>query len=150
MDVIVITGIGGMGLACARRLGTGRRMKLLAFGTSPFPADEPRAERTGVYATGIVARSAEHDIALYFTGNQHAGENLARVLRERAAALPPPIQMCDALSHNTAELNHVDPFDYLVQIQRHADALTANPASWMPWNDRDMLPVCSSGADPPS
>jgi len=77
-------------------------MKLLSFGTSPFPEDEPRDGRTGVYTTGIVSRLGAHDIALYFTGRQHAGENLARVLAERAAALPPPIQMCDALSHNTA------------------------------------------------
>src|SRR6202043_2135153 len=33
-------------------------------------------------------------------GRQHAGENLADVLRHRAAELPPPIQMCDALSRN--------------------------------------------------
>ena len=39
-------------------------------------------------------------MALYFTGWQHAGENLADVLRRRAAELDPPIQMCDALSRN--------------------------------------------------
>jgi len=77
-------------------------MKLLAFGTSPFPEDEPHQERTGVYTTGIVSRTAAHDIALYFTGRKHAGENLERLLKERAAALPPPVQMCDALSHNVA------------------------------------------------
>jgi transposase len=77
-------------------------MKLLEFGTSPFPEDEQSETRTGVYTSGIVSRSGEHDIALYFTGRKHAGENLARVLAERAAALPPPIQMCDALAHNTA------------------------------------------------
>jgi len=77
-------------------------MKLLAFGKSPFPEDEPSETRTGVYTSGIVSRSGEHDSALYFTGRKHAGENLARGLAERAAALPPPIQMCDALSHNTA------------------------------------------------
>jgi len=76
-------------------------MKLLAFGNPPFPEDERSDTRTGVYTTGIVSRSGGHDIALYFTGRRHAGENLARVLAERAAALPPPIQMCDALSHNT-------------------------------------------------
>jgi transposase len=280
-------------------------MKLLAFGTSPFPEDEPGPERTGVYTTGIVSRTAAHDIALYFTGRRHAGENLGRVLKERAAALPPPIQMCDALSHNvagefdaivanciaharrkfvevaasfpeqcryvletlrevyrndahtraqqlspedrlayhqeqsgplmrglqwslyeqlqqrkvepnstlggavnyllkhwgkltrfletpgapldnnlceralkkaiihrknslfyktengaavgdlfmsliyTAELNQVDPFDYLVQLQRHATAITADPASWMPWKYRDTLAGCGSGTDPP-
>jgi len=77
-------------------------MKVLAFGTSPFPEDAPDPERTGVYTTGIVARAATHDIALYFTGRRHAGENLERLLKERAAALPPPVQMCDALSHNVA------------------------------------------------
>ena len=41
-------------------------------------------------------------IALFFTGSQHAGENLAAVLVHRAAEHPPPIQMCDALSRNTA------------------------------------------------
>ena len=277
-------------------------MKLLACGTSPFPEDEPDRERTGVYTTGIVARQAEHDIVLYFTGRKHAGENLATVLQHRMAALPPPLQMCDALSHNTknefdtivanclaharrqfvevapsfpapcryvletlrevyrheataraeqtapevrlafhqahsgplmrgrlwwlheqfalrtvepnstlggavtymlkhwdkltrflqtpgapldnnlceralkkailhrknslfyktengaavgdlymsltatAELNHIDPFDYLVQLQRHADAIKTNPAHWMPWNYRATL---AAGPGPP-
>jgi hypothetical protein len=39
-------------------------------------------------------------VALYFTGWQHAGENLGQVLRQRLAHLEPPIQMCDALSRN--------------------------------------------------
>ena len=39
-------------------------------------------------------------VALFFSGNRHAGENLAQVLRQRAAELPPPIQMCDALARN--------------------------------------------------
>src|SRR6185369_5948045 len=38
--------------------------------------------------------------ALFFSGRRHAGENLAQVLRHRAETLPPPIQMCDALSRN--------------------------------------------------
>jgi transposase len=280
-------------------------MKLLAFGKSPFPEDEQSETRTGVYTSGIVSRSGEHDIALYFTGRKHAGENLARVLTERAAALPPPIQMCDALSHNTkgefetivancitharrqfvevapsfpepcryvletlrevyrhdattrtqkmtpearlafhqehsgplmrgllwwlyeqleqrkvepnstlggavnymrkhwakltlflsqpgapldnniceralkkailhrknalfyktqhgadvgdlfmslihtVELGKVDPFDYLVQLQRHASQLKTNPGQWMPWNYRDTLATLSTGPDPP-
>ena len=37
-----------------------------------------------------------------FTGRQHAGENLAAVLAQRAADLAPPIQMADALAANTA------------------------------------------------
>jgi len=59
-------------------------------------------ERTGVRTSGIVSVGNGHQIALFFTGRQHAGENLADVLAHRAAELGPPIQMCDALSHNTA------------------------------------------------
>jgi len=64
---------------------------------------EPSDERTGVFTTGIVSSGARK-IALYFTGRQHAGENLADVLTRRAAELPPPIQMCDALSRNVPRL----------------------------------------------
>jgi len=44
-------------------------------------------------------------IALYFTGRQHAGENLRDVLQHRTANLAPPLQMCDALSRNTPKLS---------------------------------------------
>jgi hypothetical protein len=43
-------------------------------------------------------------IALFFTGRQHAGENLADVLAQRVDLLSAPIQMCDALSRNTPKL----------------------------------------------
>src|SRR3954449_5159657 len=61
-------------------------------------AREPSDSRTGVFTSGIVATQQGRQIALSFTGRQHAGENLADVLRERAADLRPPVQMCDALS----------------------------------------------------
>jgi len=64
---------------------------------------EASDERTGVFTTGIVS-TGERKIALYFTGRQHAGENLADVLKRRAAELPAPIQMCDALSRNVPKL----------------------------------------------
>jgi transposase len=66
---------------------------------------EPSDERTGVFTSGIVSASSGRKIALYFTGRQHAGENLADVLKRRAAELASPIQMCDALSRNTPKLS---------------------------------------------
>jgi transposase len=57
-------------------------------------------ERTGVFTSGLVWIFQEHRVALFFTGCQHAGENLAGVLQQRPPDLPPPIQMCDALSRN--------------------------------------------------
>jgi transposase len=60
--------------------------------------------RTGTFTSSIVSISREWRIALYFTGWKHAGENLADVLKQRAAELAAPIQMCDALSRNTPKL----------------------------------------------
>lgn len=78
-------------------------MKILALSCA-HPKDkadpEDSGERTGVFTSGIVSTSRGQRIALFFTGRQHAGENLASVLKLRAADSPPPIQMCDALSRN--------------------------------------------------
>ncbi|HXA04871.1 MAG TPA: IS66 family transposase [Bryobacteraceae bacterium] len=61
---------------------------------------EPGDKRTGTFTSGIVSMVGVWRIALFFTGTKHAGENIAEVLKQRAAELPPPIQMCDALSRN--------------------------------------------------
>jgi transposase len=80
-------------------------MKILAF-MKETKANNGEAdsgedpERTGVYTSGIVSIGEQHKIALFFTGHQHAGENLADVLARRASELGPPIQMCDGLSRN--------------------------------------------------
>ncbi len=63
-------------------------------------AREAGDQRSGVFTSGIVATMQGRQIALYFTGPKHAGENLADVLKRRAAELPPLIQMSDALSRN--------------------------------------------------
>src|SRR5262249_26456472 len=39
----------------------------------------------------------------------------------------------------TCELNQANPFDYLTELQRHADALAASPRLWMRRNYRDAL-----------
>jgi transposase len=57
-------------------------------------------ERTGMFTSGIVSTSEGRRIALFFTGREHAGENLARVLERRTSGLDPPMQMCDGLSRN--------------------------------------------------
>jgi transposase len=40
---------------------------------------------------------------------------------------------------HTCELNGVNPFDYLTELQRHAEELKRNPSEWMPWNYRETL-----------
>ena len=50
---------------------------------------------------------------------------------------------------HTAELCGANPFDYLTQLQRHADELKQHPQEWMPWNYvetlRRSLPVADTG-----
>ena len=35
---------------------------------------------------------------------------------------------------HTCELNGANPFDYLTELQRHAEELKRSPSEWMPWN----------------
>jgi len=79
-------------------------MRVLALNRAESQAADAASERTGVFTSGIVSTARGRDIALFFTGHQHAGENLADVLKQRAAELNAPIQMCDALSRNVPKL----------------------------------------------
>jgi len=53
-------------------------------------------DRKGIFTTGIVAKVGSRHVYLYFTGRNHAGENLTKVLSFRDSALGPIIQMADA------------------------------------------------------
>ena len=61
---------------------------------------EPPPARQGIYTTVLRCVGAQ-TICLFFTGRQHAGENLADLLALRAAALAPMLWMSDALAANT-------------------------------------------------
>ncbi len=67
---------------------------------SPPADDEHDPDRTGLFTSGVVATRAGVRIALFFSGRQHAGENLSDVLKHRAGELDAPIQMCDGLDRN--------------------------------------------------
>jgi len=60
-------------------------------------------DRTGIFTTSIVSKVGPHQIALFFTGGNHAGENLDQILQHRSVGLDKPIQMCDALSRNRSK-----------------------------------------------
>jgi transposase len=40
---------------------------------------------------------------------------------------------------HTCQLSKADPFEYLVELQRHAELLARDPQYWMPWNYRETL-----------
>src|SRR5262249_37230109 len=80
-------------------------LELMGRGRSEAMADsqaegDDTDQRTGLFTSGVVALREGHRVALFFSGRRHAGENLPAVLKPRAGELPPPIQMCDALSRN--------------------------------------------------
>ena len=40
---------------------------------------------------------------------------------------------------HTCQLCRANPFDYLTELERHADDLSAHPERWMPWSYRQTL-----------
>jgi hypothetical protein len=48
---------------------------------------------------------------------------------------------------HTCELNGVNAFDYLTELQRHAAEAAANSGKWLPWNYRETL--AHTGPPPP-
>jgi len=96
------------GVTILEMMGERARQAALTEESADISADEegsakkPAEDRTGMFTSGIISTREGHKIALFLSGRQHAGENLKDVLARRAAELPAPIQMCDALSRNWA------------------------------------------------
>jgi transposase len=63
--------------------------------------------RTGMYTTALIVQVGERRICLYYTGRQHAGENLEALLAKREPQRSKPLVMSDALSSNNAEETHL-------------------------------------------
>ena len=112
-------------------------------------------QRKGTFTSNLLAEVDAHPVALYFTGWQHAGENLAAVLRQRAAGLEAPIQMCDALSRNLSPKAHtvvaqakelqLNPEQRLFHHQTHSQPVMQRLQSWMQEQLDDRLVEPNSG-----
>jgi hypothetical protein len=112
-------------------------------------------QRKGTFTSNLLAEVDAHPVALYFTGWQHAGENLAAVLRQRAAGLEAPIQMCDALSRNVSPKAHtvvaqakelqLNPEQRLFHHQTHSQPVMQRLQSWMQEQLDDRLVEPNSG-----
>jgi len=75
------------------------RMRVLAL-QKEISLCEDEDQRRGVFTSSVLAKTGEHQVALFFTGQKHAGDNLDQVLKHRAADLPKALQMCDGLARN--------------------------------------------------
>jgi hypothetical protein len=113
----------------------------LARASPRRPEEEPSSishERTGQFTSGIVSTRQGQRVALFFSGRRHAGENFARVLAQRAGGLPPPIQMCDALSRNSPKLSQ--PLEILLgHCNAHARRRYVEVVSSFPQECRYVL-----------
>jgi transposase len=48
---------------------------------------------------------------------------------------------------HTCQLHCINPFEYLIELQKHSAELKRNPAEWMPWNYRGTLERPGARAD---
>ena len=74
-------------------------------------SDLTESSRTGLFTSGVVAVREGRKVALFFSGRQHAGENLADVLKHRAE--------CTTSGRNQ--------YDYAATHQRYFDIFTKTP-----------------------
>jgi transposase len=49
---------------------------------------------------------------------------------------------------HTCELNGINAFDYLTEVQRHKAEVAAAPSEWLPWNYRETLARASASGGP--
>ena len=82
--------------------------------------------RTGIFTTGIVSMLNDNKIALFFTGRKHAGENFDDLLKQREAALRPPMQMCDGKNGNTLSSTLAVACNCNVHARRYFDRVFGN------------------------
>ena len=77
-----------------------RILKLTAAARAEALPAGAKAERTGVFTSGVVAETIHGPIALFKTGPGHAGEHLAQILRPPPGpAAPHPDVRCPGPQH---------------------------------------------------
>ena len=84
--------------------------------------------RKGIFTTGILSKMEDRMAVLYFTGRNHAGENIDDLFQRRLQGLSPPQLMCDALSRNIPKVLEVILSNCLTHGRRNfVDIIDAFP-----------------------
>ena len=99
--------------------------------------DPENKSRTGMFTTGIICVVDRRRIAIFYTGRNHAGENLELLLLHRDPDRGPPIQMCDGLSRNVPEAFAT----ILANCMAHARRNFVNVADLFPDECRFVLEI---------
>lgn len=80
---------------------------------------EDAPDRKGMFTTGILSTKDDRQIALFYTGRKHAGENMDDLLKQRKTHLDHPIQMCDGLPQNVPKTFETILLNCLVHGRRN-------------------------------
>lgn len=107
------------------------RMTILDF---VRPKEDPR---TGIHTTGVLSVHEAFQIALFFTGRNHAGENMAELLKMRDPDLPAMLRMSDALACNFSEVETEE--DVLAACMAHGRRGFVKVAENFPVESRKIL-----------
>lgn len=94
-------------------------LELMASIEDEYEQEPGKETRTGMFTTAIISKLGEHKIALFYSGRNHAGENMTELLKQREADRSPPIQMCDALSRNLPKDFEVILANCNIHARRH-------------------------------
>jgi len=94
------------------------KMRILALMKENDEEDESR-ERKGIYTTALISIVEQHEICLFFTGRNYAGENLDEFLKSRSRELPAPMLMADAAIRNLPKTLQVVLLNCLTHGRRH-------------------------------
>jgi len=94
-------------------------LELMASIEDEYEQEPGKEIRTGIFTTAIISKLGEHKIALFYSGRNHAGENMTELLKQREAGRSPPIQMCDALSRNVPKDFEVILANCNIHARRH-------------------------------
>jgi len=94
-------------------------LELMASIEDEYEQEPGKETRTGIFTTAIISKLGEHKIALFYSGRNHAGENMTELLTQREAGRSPPIQMCDALSRNVPKDFEVILANCNIHARRH-------------------------------
>ena len=79
--------------------------------------------RRGTHTTGILSYYKSHQIYLYYSSKNHAGENMTRLLAKRNSNISPIKFMCDALSRNIPKETEIILINCLAHCYRKFDEI---------------------------
>jgi len=61
---------------------------------------DPKKERVGIFTTAMLSCFENREIALFFTGRKHTGENITELFKKREEGLATPLLMVDGAARN--------------------------------------------------